>query len=243
MEKDTMLKSQERLKNKYLILIRELKRDFSLEGNSTTFNEICDLFEFIKDLCVKDNRSDLELKDKKPTIKKQASKTKIKIINKETKETKENSSQNKDNHMTIKIEFPTEYKSAKEFEEINIKLKDRTNMLELELQDKDLEVEESKTRLDVICLDLKQEKEVHQTTILELRNEIKNHLSKFNESRKQLSELQSTLIAPSDYKSKIDELGVKQDEISRLRGEIKRINDSMQTLKNEKIDLMRKMNA
>lgn len=82
-----MLKIQEKLKNKQLLLIRELKRDFTLDGTNTTFNDICDLYDNIRDICMRESKgeSDQLLNHKKGQVKKvmQPSKSKSKITNKE----------------------------------------------------------------------------------------------------------------------------------------------------------------
>lgn len=100
-------------------------------------------------------------------------------------------------------------------------------MLELYLQDKDVEVEDLKTRIDVVCLDNKQEKENQNKRVDELKQEIKNTNQKVNEAKRHAGELQATLVSPSDFKSKQEELLSKSEEITRLKAEIRRLNDSL----------------
>lgn len=141
------------------------------------------------------------------------SKTKLTTNNKENNKDHKDSQSDSQN-IVVKCEFPNEYKCAKEFEELIIKLRDRINMLELHLQDTDVEVEDLKTRVDVICLDMKQEKENHVKKLEEMKQELKLMQGKLNEAKSQSSELQATLVAPSEIKSKQEKLSYKIDEIT-----------------------------
>jgi len=116
-------------------------------------------------------------------------------------------------------------------------------MLELELQDKDIEVDDLKTRIDVICLDMKQEKNSHDKRVEELKMELKQAQARTNEAKRHAGELQATLVSPHDFKSKQDELQAKLDEISKLKLEIRRLNDSLNNYKNEKLDMVKKISA
>lgn len=71
-------------------------------------------------------------------------------------------------------------------------------MLELALQDKDIEVDDLKTRIDVICLDMKQEKNSYEKKVEELKMEIKQAQARVNESKRHAGELQATLVSPTD---------------------------------------------
>jgi chromosome segregation ATPase len=116
-------------------------------------------------------------------------------------------------------------------------------MLELYLQDKDVEVEDLKTRIDVVCLDNKQEKENQNKRVDELKQEIKNTNQKVIEAKRHAGELQATLVSPSDFKCKQEELHTKSEEITRLKAEIRRLNDSLYNMKNEKLDMVKKMSV
>lgn len=116
-------------------------------------------------------------------------------------------------------------------------------MLELELQDKDIEVDDLKTRIDVICLDMKQEKSVHNKKVEELKHEIKQTQAKVNEAKRHAGELQATLVSPTDYKFRQDEINTKAEEIGRLKLEVRRLNDTLNTLKTEKLDMVKKISA
>lgn len=109
------------------------------------------------------------------------------------------------------------------------------------MQDKDVEVEDLKTRVDVICLDMKQEKENHNKQVNELKQEVKATQSKVMEAKRHAGELQASLVSPSDFKSKQEELNSKIDEIGKLKSEIRRLNDSLQIMKNEKLDMVKKL--
>jgi len=71
-------------------------------------------------------------------------------------------------------------------------------MLELAMQDKDIEVDDLKTRIDVICLDMKQEKNHHEKKVEELKMEIKQAQARVNEAKRHAGELQATLVSPTD---------------------------------------------
>lgn len=202
------------------------------------------MYDAIKDICVRESKLEFDSKFKKNVVKKtmQTSKSKSKLTTNNKENNKDHqSSKSEPQNIIIKCEFPTEYKCAKEFEELNIKLRDRISMLELHLQDKDVEVEDLKTRVDVICLDMKQEKENHLKRVEEMKQESKQMQGKLNEAKRHAAELQATLVAPSDFKSKQEELSSKMDEISKLKSEIRRLNDSLQIMKNEKLDMVKKI--
>jgi len=76
-----------------LLLIRELKRDYKLDGTTTTFNDICDLFDFIKDLCSREciNKDD---KDKKVINRKPSSTSTLKSKGKVTNISSHNNKEN-----------------------------------------------------------------------------------------------------------------------------------------------------
>lgn len=92
------------------------------------------MYETIKDICYRESKLENETKLKKNVVKKtiQPSKSKSKLSNNNKENLKESKDIEKEvSNIVLKCEFPTEYKTAKEFEEINIKLKDRISMLEL----------------------------------------------------------------------------------------------------------------
>lgn len=111
--------------------------------------------------------------------------------------------------------------------------------LELELQDKDIDIEDLKTRIDVMTINNKQDREALKAKISQSKIECKELRDKVDHLEKEASKLRSEYISPKEFSYTTNEVNVKNEEILKLKMEVNRQKDTINAAKGEKLELMR----
>jgi len=139
----------------------------------------------------------------------------------------------------LKKEDNIEFSMAKTYEFKLTFLGDKMSKLELELQDKDIDIEDLKTRIDVMTINNKQDREALKAKISQSKIECKELRDKVDHLEKEASKLRSEYISPKEFSYTTNEVNVKNEEILKLKMEVNRQKDTINAAKGEKLELMR----
>lgn len=214
------------------MLIRELKRDSELDDENNAFKDMCELVDKISEICLRQERTDnintSVISDLKDHNKKASTGINKKQKKKDQKDQPKGTTDSK-----------IEYTIAKEQETHLVMLQDRVSRFEVLLKDKDLDVDDLKTRLDVLGVNNKQDKEQQKTKLKSANSEVRDLKEKLDHALREVEKIRSTYVSPKEFQYTQQELTHKVEEIVKYKLEINRQKDVINTFKHEKIGNMR----
>jgi len=186
------------------MLIRELKRDSGIDTEGNNFKDHCELVDRVADICLREARNEpkpqsvmSEYKDfnnRKGTNKKVKYSTRIDLP-KDNKDTRGDTRDTRDGRdkdkEKLELKEDNDYFLARTYESKLTLLSDKISKLELELHDKNIDLDDYKTRIDVVVINNKQDKELMKNKLSLAKAEIKELKEKIEHLEKEAAKLRT----------------------------------------------------